>query len=70
MVQILSPSQKQMLDDAQDAEIFLWRVYFEKTLTISSFPAVSHIKFLIADNLTPPTRNKSSSLSITDKAIY
>lgn len=61
VVQILSQ------DDAQDAEIFLWRVYFEKTLAISSFPAVSHIKFLIADNLTHPTRNKSSSLSITDR---
>lgn len=67
VVQILSPSQKQMLYDAQDAEIFLWRLYFEKTLAISSFPAVLHIKFLIADNLTHPTRNKSSSLSITDR---
>lgn len=67
MVQTLSPSQKQMLDEAQDAAMFLRRMYFETALAISSLPAVSHIKFLIADNLTHPTRNKSSSLSITDR---
>lgn len=61
----LSLSQKQMLTGAQDAKMVLWRVYFEKVLATSSFPAVSHIKSLIADNLTHPTRNKSLSLSIT-----
>lgn len=54
-----------MLASAQDAKMVLRRVHFEKVLAVSSFPAVSHIKSLIADNLTHHTRNKSLSLSIT-----
>ena len=54
-----------MLAGAQDAKMVLRRVHFEKVLAISSFPAVSHIKSLIANNLIHPTRNKSLSLSIT-----
>lgn len=62
-----SSSQKQVLDGAPDTEMFLWGVYFRKALAISLLPAVSHIKFLIADSLTHQTRNKSSSLSIADR---
>ena len=32
---------KQILDDAQNAKVVLWRVCFEKVLSISSLPAVS-----------------------------